>query len=304
MVLQGHEEGSVQNQFVLRLITVTSVATETRATMTSPMSSLKKTKKTPLPAPERRSVPFRYSDPAPETDPVPLICDELRKPHHVDATTQKHILREIRPRARDVRSDSDLVSSMALRLATVERELLAARREAIEKDQYISELEEKLDMVTMATASPGALEQRCAALQKQVDEMEEFLNDYGMIWVGRNDEEVNGLKALSGAQKTLWMPETSVVNGPSFAVDYDVILKNIQELNFLAGEGTKRIIKTTQGARLEAPDTIPLTLYKNGVVMFQGPFRPFTDPSTQQCITDLTDGYFPSELQLRFPEGH
>ena len=38
--------------------------------------------------------------------------------------------------------------------------------------QYISELEEKLDMVTMATASPGALEQRCAALQKQVDEME------------------------------------------------------------------------------------------------------------------------------------
>ena len=47
------------------------------------------------------SVPFRYSDPAPETDPVPLICDELRKPHHVDATTQKHILREIRPRARD-----------------------------------------------------------------------------------------------------------------------------------------------------------------------------------------------------------
>ena len=27
-------------------------------------------------------------------------------------------------------------------------------------------------------------------------------------------------------------------------------------------------------------EPVPLTLYKNGIVMFQGPFRPFTDPST------------------------
>lgn len=37
--------------------------------------------------------------------------------------------------------------------------------------------------------------------------------------------------------------------------------------------------------------------------MFQGPFRPFSNPLTRQCIQDLTDGYFPSELQSRYPDG-
>ena len=37
--------------------------------------------------------------------------------------------------------------------------------------------------------------------------------------------------------------------------------------------------------------------------MFNGPFRPYTDPSTQCLIKDLTDGFFPSELQSRYPEG-
>uniref|UniRef100_A0A3Q3WHI4 UBX domain-containing protein 11 n=1 Tax=Mola mola TaxID=94237 RepID=A0A3Q3WHI4_MOLML len=37
--------------------------------------------------------------------------------------------------------------------------------------------------------------------------------------------------------------------------------------------------------------------------MFDGPFRSYQDRSTQQCMQDLMDGYFPSELQERFPEG-
>ena len=38
-------------------------------------------------------------------------------------------------------------------------------------------------------------------------------------------------------------------------------------------------------------------------MLFGGPFRPYSDPSTQVCVQDLTDGYFPSELQTRYPEG-
>ena len=38
-------------------------------------------------------------------------------------------------------------------------------------------------------------------------------------------------------------------------------------------------------------------------MLFSGPFRPFTDPVTQQCVQDITDGYFPSELQNKFPDG-
>ena len=87
---------------------------------------------------------------------------------------------------------------------------------------------------------------------------------------------------------------------------------------------------------LKPPDPVSLSLFKNGIVMFDGPFRPYTELSTQvsheglplfisklsvqidapkydwlfprrvplqQCICDLTDGYFPSELQHRFPDG-
>uniref|UniRef100_A0A3B5A9R6 UBX domain-containing protein 11 n=1 Tax=Stegastes partitus TaxID=144197 RepID=A0A3B5A9R6_9TELE len=37
--------------------------------------------------------------------------------------------------------------------------------------------------------------------------------------------------------------------------------------------------------------------------MFDGPFRSYQEYSTQQCMQDLMDGYFPSELQERFPDG-
>uniref|UniRef100_A0A8B9PTT8 UBX domain-containing protein 11 n=1 Tax=Apteryx owenii TaxID=8824 RepID=A0A8B9PTT8_APTOW len=37
--------------------------------------------------------------------------------------------------------------------------------------------------------------------------------------------------------------------------------------------------------------------------MCNGPFRPYEEPSTQQCLQDIMDGYFPSELQTRYPNG-
>ena len=54
---------------------------------------------------------------------------------------------------------------------------------------------------------------------------------------------------------------------------------------------------------LQMPDPIQLTLYANGILMFEGPFRPFSDPSTQACVQDIMDGYFPGELQDRYPDG-
>ncbi len=139
----------------------------------------------------------------------------------------------------------------------------------------------------------------------------------------------------------MWVPGESVpteADGPSFSVNFDLIIKNIkvescdlqvstvsstssyspslspppsssfppppsQELNVLAGEGSAAVVKSPAGAKLQPVDPIPLTLFRNGLVLFQGPFRPFTDPSTQQCVADLMEGYFPSELQSRYPEG-
>lgn len=50
-------------------------------------------------------------------------------------------------------------------------------------------------------------------------------------------------------------------------------------------------------------EPVPLILYKNGLALFAGPFRPYSDPSTQQVVRDLMDGYFPSELKSRYPDG-
>ncbi|NWH58765.1 UBX11 protein, partial [Geococcyx californianus] len=86
-------------------------------------------------------------------------------------------------------------------------------------------------------------------------------------------------------------------------IDFDLILEKVKELNVLAEEGISQIKRTPWGARLTQPEPLPLTLYRNGIVMFDGPFRPYEDPSTQQCLQDILDGYFPSELQMCYPDG-
>ncbi|NWW81151.1 UBX11 protein, partial [Climacteris rufus] len=86
-------------------------------------------------------------------------------------------------------------------------------------------------------------------------------------------------------------------------IDFDFLLENIKDLNVLAGEGSAQIEHTARGARLRQPQPLPLTLYRDGLVLGAGAFRPYQDPATQQCLQDIMDGFFPSELQRRYPEG-
>ncbi|CAB1333593.1 unnamed protein product [Coregonus sp. 'balchen'] len=96
--------------------------------------------------------------------------------------------------------------------------------------------------------------------------------------------------------------ETSVARR-NFQMNFDLVLQNIQQLNILAGEGESYIRATSRGAQLAQQHLIPLQLYSNGIFMFNGPFRSYQEASTQQCMQDLMDGYFPSELQDRFADG-
>uniref|UniRef100_A0A8C8R4R4 UBX domain-containing protein 11 n=1 Tax=Pelusios castaneus TaxID=367368 RepID=A0A8C8R4R4_9SAUR len=88
-----------------------------------------------------------------------------------------------------------------------------------------------------------------------------------------------------------------------YPINLDLILENLKDLNVLAGEGVSQIEHTAGGARLRQPESVSLTFYQNGIVMFNGPFRSYKEPSTQQCLQDIMDGYFPSELQKRYPNG-
>ena len=168
--------------------------------MSTPTASLKKTKRSPLPY---RGLPFRKNTPLLSLSPLKEGASLTPNDH----TSHHHILEGIRNEGR-VPKDSDLVTSMATRLATVERELLAAKREIIEKviylscvhlsigpsvedlvhlfivhqfiylsphffclqDNYIKRLEERFS--SLQTTSQEQLELQCQALQQQVDEME------------------------------------------------------------------------------------------------------------------------------------
>jgi len=38
---------------------------------------------------------------------------------------------------------------------------------------------------------------------------------------------------------------------------------------------------------MQVRDSVPLTLYSNGILMFGGPFRPYSDPLTQVSVFKL-----------------
>ncbi|KAM6295983.1 LOW QUALITY PROTEIN: UBX domain-containing protein 11 [Aegotheles albertisi] len=201
-------------------------------------------------------------------------------------------------------ADTELVSSMMQKITLLEQKIEKQAQEIQLKDRRIAELEEKMKTLQKGEDAPDSstaeeLEMRCLQLQTQVWEMEQFLNDYGLIWVGERHERLEDGEELPA--RSLWKPGEAVVSKPP--IDFDLILENVKDLNVLAGEGVSHIEHTPGGARLRQPEPLPLTLYQNGIVMFHGPFRPYEDPSTQQCLQDIMDGYFPSELQMRYPDG-
>ncbi|KAJ8290162.1 hypothetical protein GJAV_G00009450 [Gymnothorax javanicus] len=204
------------------------------------------------------------------------------------------------------------MSSMMEKLRLLEKTVHSQRLEIHSwvNEKKVTVLQEKLRILQKSKEEPVGcdrvqeLEETCQRLQEQVWEMERFLNDYGMMWVGSSgipQEEAETKEELPHGPHLL-QPD-SVKAGRDFQMNFDLVLQSVRELNLLAGEGVSHVQPTPGGARLGQQSPIPLSIYHNGIVLFQGPFRPYSEASTQQCMQDLMDGYFPSELQERFPDG-
>ncbi|KAK3098430.1 hypothetical protein FSP39_019390 [Pinctada imbricata] len=168
------------------------------------------------------------------------------------------------------------------------------------------------ELMTAMMTRIGLLEQKLTTQAKDIND-KAFLADYGMIWVGEKSDpksevynDTSSTQSSGSEEEEYWRPATSLSSHndtPDFTMEFNKVLENIKDLNVLAGEGVSKVQHTTDGARLKMPDAVPLTLYANGIVMYSGPFRPYNDPSTQQCMQDIMDGYFPTELQKRYPDG-
>ncbi|XP_009200681.1 UBX domain-containing protein 11 isoform X5 [Papio anubis] len=250
--------------------------------MSSPLASLSKTRKVPLPSepvnPGRRGIRI-YGD-------VPAS------------------------------HDSELMASMTRKLWDLEQQVKAQTDEILSKDRKIAALEDLVQTLQPHPAEAALqrqeeLETLCVQLQRQVREMEvreRFLSDYGLQWVGEPmDQEDSENKTVSEDGERDWMTAKKFWKpGDSLAppeVDFDRLLASLQDLSELVVEGDTQVTPVPGGARLRTLEPIPLKLYRNGIMMFDGPFQPFYDPSTQRCLRDILDGFFPSELQRLYPNG-
>ncbi|XP_056900235.1 UBX domain-containing protein 11 isoform X1 [Takifugu flavidus] len=255
--------------------------------MSSPLAVLKK-KRTCLDVHRQsQGVPFRRNL-------LKEVTAELEPSDPSHASGASTSAPQIPPRKGAPPSNTELLSAMMKRVTLLETMVRSQAKEIKLKDQKIAALERKVPPLhesdgTDDQSARSSLEKRCEHLQNQVWEMESFLKDYGLIWVG----DVGGSDPGGGSDAST----------PSFGVNFDLVLQRIRELNVIAGEGESFVRLTAKGAQLATKESVRLSLYRDGIVLFDGPFRSYQEHSTQQFLRDLMDGYFPSELQSRFPDG-
>lgn len=72
-------------------------------------------------------------------------------------------------------------------------------------------------------------------------------------------------------------------------VDFDRLLASLKDLSELVVDGDTQVTPMPGEARLHDLEPIPLKLYRNGMMIFDGPFRSFHDPSTQVRVGGRED---------------
>ncbi|CAK9795148.1 UBX domain-containing protein 11 [Anthophora quadrimaculata] len=178
-------------------------------------------------------------------------------------------------------------------LKTKDQEITRLKRKAKEwetksKNQEILRKKEQQQR-RIQTEHSEYLYKRCLMLEQRIIEMEKFLGDYGMMWVG----DTNNLN----------IPETIPNN--TIETCYEQIIANIDQLNLAAGKGEVHVQHNEKGNRatFKTHSCMSLKFYKNGMIVQDGPLRTYEDPTTMSFLRDILDGYFPSELQETYPEG-
>ena len=159
---------------------------------------------------------------------------------------------------------------MMARLTQSEKQLQTALKEIVTKEDIIKELQQKVHQLQLEScvqdeSELGTLKSEYVRMQKKIYSMEKFLADYGMIWTGEENKE-------KSKEEKMWHPDTAHASATP-VIDYDKILQNISDLNSIAGAGIAKVTHVAGGARLVIPDAVPLTLFRNGLMLFAGPFR-------------------------------
>ncbi|GAB1606980.1 UBX domain-containing protein 11-like [Argonauta hians] len=270
--------------------------------MSSPFSSLKKHQRSPLPGPMRRIKLL----PMPTPEDINYGAADLQgRCYHSKTSNLSLSHLKFTPDLLEQRlhkaEDKELFSFIMEKLSNAEENLMTCKEQLLAKDQIISALEERIEDLKKLVGKSreelmAELTEKSEQQQSKIREMEDFLYDYGLVWVG-------GAKAEKKTEPPNNLPAGKDRKDSGPRVNYDVVIANIKELNVLAGEGVSHVEHTRAGAKLKETDAASLVLYRNGIFLLNGPFRPLSDPATRRCLYDIMEGFFPTELQKAYPEG-
>jgi hypothetical protein len=117
-------------------------------------------------------------------------------------------------------------------------------------------------------------------LQQQIEEMTQFLADYGLKWVGG--------------------PAPTRAN---VAPDRAIFLQKIEDLNRLADRSTLEFTQKGNVSTIRPIVKVELGLYEQGFTLDSGELREYGLPLNAAFIGDIMDGFFPAEFKGQYPEG-
>jgi hypothetical protein len=198
-------------------------------------------------------------------------------------------------------SQTEFTTLLSSRLVTVEQENKDLRRLLAQKTTKILALEDERTQLTDLLKSENRnadllknLKGENKRLQQQILEMEQFLADYGLTWVGHSKAD-----------------QICSVEEPEPEMNFDRFVEKIAELNSFVLSEPAQVVTSTDGNRVRARlahadqrlEHIPLTLYKDGIMIKRGPFREMGSDSFNSFVGDVLDGYFPSEFRGENPDG-
>lgn len=192
-------------------------------------------------------------------------------------------------------NDSDFTTSLLTRLADAEAETKSMRRQLVEKMGKVNSLESENAQLLALVEAPSHLVDEVNfyktendRLEAQIVDMNDFLRDYGLEWVGHG----------SGSSNT-----DSKEEGESQGVDYRVFARKIEELNSQLSLEPAQIKSEARRARLvhasELFDSVSITFYGDGIMIRRGPFKENKSESYISFVRDIV-GKLMSQTIIKF----
>lgn len=171
------------------------------------------------------------------------------------------------------------MSSMTKRLAQLEnlnKTFKCEIKELTEKNFALKTQNETLRLLT----SPESI-QSLESIKKEKDsykqkcaEMEKFLSDYGLKWVGGESGQHQGAFDKQAISEELKFQAPAFRNNLPKEIDTEVLTRRIEELNFIA---EKSFVATIQGNMkgFKQHSDVNIFFFQNGLMISGFPFYPY-----------------------------